>query len=376
MDRPHARPAAVCGRRHRPDQPHPLDLARRERPGVPVGHVRPGARRVSRPGPRPARRGRTPAARGDHLRHPQRQGGARRDRRGVRGARQPRPDDDLGDGDGSQRAHPVGPDRRCLLGLRGARAPLQRGPELRARRPRDAPLPRGTRGAGAVLCHVLPQCRAAERVRPVRRAAGHDGGGPARVRGRRPREHRRGLLRDDAGPHPRDRHGGRGLCAACPARRCPRVRAVLGARNPDAAARQQLPDDRRAHQRDRLGQVRAPDQGRGLPRRPGGGAGAGEGRGQHPRREHGRGHARLGGVHDALPQPRRHRARNRPHSDHDRQLPVVGPRGGPEVRPGQGDRQLDQPQGRGGRLPRQGAPDHAVRRRRRRDGLRRAGPGR
>ena len=57
--------------------------------------------------------------------------------------------------------------------------------------------------------------------------------------------------------------------------------------------------------------------------------------------------------------------------DHDRQLEVVGARGGPEVRAGQGDRQLDQPQGRRGGLPRARPARPALRRRRRRDGVRR-----
>ena len=46
------------------------------------------------------------------------------------------------------------------------------------------------------------------------------------------------------------------------------------------------------------------------------------------------------------------------------------------MRPGQGRRQLDQPQGRRGGVPRPGALGPALRRRRRRHGVRRAGPGR
>ena len=45
------------------------------------------------------------------------------------------------------------------------------------------------------------------------------------------------------------------------------------------------------------------------------------------------------------------------------------------MRPGQGDRQLDQPQGGRGEVPRAGAADPALRRRRRRDGVRRGGAG-
>ena len=63
-------------------------------------------------------------------------------------------------------------------------------------------------------------------------------------------------------------------------------------------------------------------------------------------------------------------------ADHDRQLEVDGPRGRPEVRAGQGDRQLDQPEGGRGRLPAQGADHPPLRRGDGRDGVRRAGPGR
>ena len=51
-------------------------------------------------------------------------------------------------------------------------------------------------------------------------------------------------------------------------------------------------------------------------------------------------------------------------------------RGRPEVHAGQGRRQLDQPQGRRGVVPRAGARRSRLRRRRRRHGVRRAGPGR
>ena len=80
--------------------------------------------------------------------------------------------------------------------------------------------------------------------------------------------------------------------------------------------------------------------------------------------------------HDRVPELHRDRARDRAAADHDRQLEVVGHRGRPQVRPGQGDRQLDQPEGGRSGLPGQGAHDAALRRRRGRDGVRRAGPGR
>ena len=52
---------------------------------------------------------------------------------------------------------------------------------------------------------------------------------------------------------------------------------------------------------------------------------------------------------DDVPQPRRRRARDRAHPDHDRQLEVLGPRGRAALHPGQGRGQFDQPEGgRGG----------------------------
>ena len=55
---------------------------------------------------------------------------------------------------------------------------------------------------------------------------------------------------------------------------------------------------------------------------------------------------------------------------------VGGHRSGPEVRARQGDRQFDQPQGRRRRVPAPGPARPPLRRGRRRDGVRRAGPGR
>ena len=137
-----------------------------------------------------------------------------------------------------------------------------------------------------------------------------------------------------------------------------------------------LRHDRRADQRHRLGPVPPPDRGRRPPGRRRRRARAGPRRGQPARRQHGRRPARRRAGDDHVPQPDRHRARGRPHPDHDRQLPVERARSRPEVRAGQGRRQLDQPQGGRGVVPRPGPPDPRLRRRRRGDGLRRAGPGR
>ena len=91
-----------------------------------------------------------------------------------------------------------------------SRAPPRARHQLRARRPRDASPPRGARSAGRVLRAVLPERRPAERLRPVRPAPGRDRSTPAVVRHRRPREHRRRLLRHDAGSHQRRGKGRRG----------------------------------------------------------------------------------------------------------------------------------------------------------------------
>ena len=80
---------------------------------------------------------------------------------------------------------------------------------------------------------------------------------------------------------------------------------------------------------------------------------------------------------DDVPQPARDRAGRRAHPDHGRQL-ASGPciEAGLKCLQGKGDRQLDQPQGGRGGVPRAGAARQALRRGGRRDGVRRAGPGR
>ena len=103
---------------------------------------------------------------------------------------------------------------------------------------------------------------------------------------------------------------------------------------------------------------------------------AGPRRRKPARREHGRRPARRRAGDDDVPEPARDRAGGRSDPDHGRQLPLLGARGRAEVRPGQGDRQLDQPQGGRGVVPRAGAHDPPLRRRRRRDGLRRERAGR
>ena len=123
-------------------------------------------------------------------------------------------------------------------------------------------------------------------------------------------------------------------------------------------------------------EVRAPDQVRELHRGRERRRRSGAKRRQHHRRQHGRGHARLRAGDDHVPQLHRHRARDRARAGDDRQLEVDRARGRPQVRPGQERRQLHQPQGRGRGLPQEGEDRPALRRRRRRHGVRRGGAGR
>ncbi len=103
---------------------------------------------------------------------------------------------------------------------------------------------------------------------------------------------------------------------------------------------------------------------------------AGAGRREPDRREHGRRPARRRGGDDAVPQPPRRRARDRPHPGDGRQLALERARGRAEVPPGQGHRQLDLAEGGRGGVPGAGPADPPLRRRGRRDGVRRAGAGR
>ncbi len=130
----------------------------------------------------------------------------------------------------------------------------------------------------------------------------------------------------------------------------PTFTAVRRSRDADHPPRQQLHHDRRADQRHRVEAIRAARHERPVRRGRQRRARPGARRRQHPRRQHGRGDARLRGGDDHVPQPHRHRARDRAAADHDRQLEVVRPRGWPEVRPGEVDRQLDQPEGRAKRI--------------------------
>ena len=85
--------------------------------------------------------------------------------------------------------------------------PLLVGRQLLARRGPDAAVRRGSRAGRSDLRRRLPERGPAERVRRLRRGPARDQRHAGAVRARRAAERRRRLLRDDAGPHARDRRG-------------------------------------------------------------------------------------------------------------------------------------------------------------------------
>ena len=141
------------------------------------------------------------------------------------------------------------------------------------------------------------------------------------------------------------------------------------------AAAGRVPDDRRAHQRRGLAQVRQADQGREI--RGGGqrGAPAGGERRQRHRHLHGRRDDRRRRGDVALPVAAGQRARGGQGPVHGRLVEVGGDRGRHQVPAGEGDRQFDLPEGGRGQVPPERAHGAQVRGRRGGDGVRRGGAG-
>ncbi len=334
--------------------------------------LRRGPRRVRRADRGAGRGRRRPAAHRDDLRHAQREG---RDRRGPR--RRARPAAvDLGHHRRPVRPHAVRPDRRGVLELDRARQAAGRRRELLAGREGDAPARRGAVPAGRHLHGLPPQRRPAQRVRRLRPDAGGDRRTARRVRRGR---HWSTSSAAAAAPRPRTSPGS----PAAAADRAPRPMPAPAGRHPvqrSGAVRDRrghrLRDDRRADQRDRLGPVPPAHRVRRPPGRRGRGAGAGTRRREPAGRQHGRRPAGQRAGDDHVPEPDRDRARGRPDPDHGRQLAVDGAGSRAALRAGQGRGQLDQPQGGRGAVPGAGSHHPRLRRRCRRDGVRRAGPGR
>ena len=190
-----------------------LALAARRRARVPRGDVRSGSRRLRGADRGVAGRGCRPAHDRDGLRHPERQGRARR----CAGRRAGAPALDLVHRDRPQREEPLRPDGRGVLDLGRARPAADRRGQLLARRDRDAAVHRGALERRLDVGLVSSERRAPERARTPRRAAGRHEPLPAHVRRGRPRERRGRLLRDDPRAHARDRpRGPRAAAAADP----------------------------------------------------------------------------------------------------------------------------------------------------------------
>ena len=373
--RSHARSSAVRRRRHRPDQPHAVDLARRQQPGVSRRHVRARARRLPRAGPRADRRRRRPAAARDDLRHAQRQGGDRRacstSSRRVASELPVMISATITDRSGRTLS---GQTLDAFYVSIGHVAAVQRRDQLRVRRQPDAAVRRRA---------VAPRRRSTSRAIPTPACPTP----LASTTRRRPETAR--LLREFAEAGVLNIVGG--CCGTTPEH----IRAIADAVTRSAAARPRAgpiaerfaeysgletltirPDSSFILIGERTnvtGSKRFAKHGRRrqVHRRRGDRAGAGPRRRQHPRRQHGRGHARLRGGDDDVPQRHRHRARDRPAAGHGGQLEVVGDRSRTGLRPREGDRQLDQPQGRRRRVPAQGADRPPLRRGGGGDGLRR-----
>ena len=324
-----------------------------------------------------ARGRRRPAPDRDDLRHAEREGG---DRRGARDVAPELPlwisvtIVDL------SRPHALRPDRRGVLDLGRARRAADRRRQLLARREGDAAVRRRALAGSPARTSSLPsERRAAERVRRLRRAA-------ATTRAALLARVRRatgfvnivgGCCGTTPGAHARDRRARSRACRRAHVPDAPRAAALQRPRAVRDRPGHRLRHDRRADERHRLGALPPPDRGGRLPGRGRRRARAGARRRQPPRREHGRRPARRRAGDDDVPQPDRDRARGRADPDHGRQLALVAcsRRGSSASRARAIVNSISLKEGEEPFLE-QARRDPRLRRRRRRDGVRRAGPGR
>ena len=258
---------------------------------------------------------------------------------------------------------------------RARRAADRRG-ELLARRRGDAPARGGAVPAGGHLRQQPPERGTAERVRRLRRAAARDRGPAARVRRGGHGQRRRRLLRHHArrtsSRSPRRWPGCRGASCRPPAATSRFSGLEPFEIGPDTGF-VMIGERTNVAGSARFRRLIEAGNNTGRRRRR---ARAGPRRGEPAGRQHGRRPARRRAGDDRVPQLHRDRARGRPDPGHDRQLAVERAGGRAQVRAGQGHRQLDQPQGGRGGVPRARPRGPRLRRRRGGDGLRRAGPGR
>ena len=133
---------AALGRRlDRADQPHALDVGRRQRSRRPRRRLRRGLRRLPRAGDRALRRRRRSVPGRDDLRHAQRQGGAQGDPRSPGRGPHRAADLDLRNGHGPLRTNPLRTDDRRLLDLGAPCRAVRRRAQLRLRRGAAATVP-------------------------------------------------------------------------------------------------------------------------------------------------------------------------------------------------------------------------------------------
>ena len=275
MDGADAGQAAVRRRLDRPDEPDAVDFAGRQQPGAPRVDLRRGEGRVQGADRAGSIDGGCDLllARND-LRHAERQGGARRridEASATRTVERAECHEDrlplmisvtVTDRSGRTLS---GQTIDAFWASVAARAAVQRRHQLRARRARHAAVPGRARRAGRLLRQLLSERRAAQRLRPVRRAAASDRGTSPRIRARSgfvnivggccgtTPDHIAAIAKAVERLPPRTISDSRfpisdfkTVHAASPGLETLTIR-------PDS----QLPDDRRADQRHRLGAVRA-----------------------------------------------------------------------------------------------------------------------
>ena len=210
-----------------------------------------------------ARRRRRRAAGRDDLRHAERQGGARRDRGGVRRAAACELPLMISVTITDQSGRTLSGQTIDAFWTSVAHArPLSVGINCALGAARDAAVPgraRGDRRRPASAATRTPACPT--RSASTTRRPTQTGGAAARVRRERPGQHRRRLLRHHArrtsarSPRPSPACAPRASAAAPTP-----YRALQRPRDADDPPRHELPHDRRAHQRHRLGAVRRADQ--------------------------------------------------------------------------------------------------------------------
>ena len=370
------RPQALRRRRDRPDQPHGVDLAGCVQSRLPRHHVRPAARGLRRAGARPARRRRGSPADRDDLRHAQRQGGDPRDPRRDRGARRARAGHDLRHDHRHVRPAAVRSDARRHSGIRSATRRRFRSGSTARSAPRKCA--RTSRSSGA------SPIRWSARIRTLacRMSSGSTTKAPNSWRNCSASSPRSGLVNivgGCCGTTPAHIRAIAEVVKDKPPRQIPEIEPLLrlsGLESLRAHERNSVRQCRRAHQRHRLGEIPQADHGGRLQRRACDCARPGRERRAGDRRQHGRRPARVRAGDGHVPQSDRERARHRARAGDDRFIEVQDHRGRPEMRAGQGGRQLDLDERGRGRVHQAREGRAPPWRRRRRDGVRREGPGR